>query len=189
MKKILLFLVFSFLFTLLTRAQDAEPVFEEEKEEESIEKPAKKKRKLNEKLSFGGGFDFSFGTYTVLSLSPILAYRAHERVLLGFEVRSAYVSDSYNQIKSFYYGGGPFGRIVLFKGIYFQAQAEFINYDNELFNATRPGRRWNSAIMFGGGYRQQIGERSYSYVSILWDINETSNTFFTNPIVRFGIMF
>lgn len=182
-KKIIIILVF-FYFPIFIFAQDAEPEFEENETEKVINPP-----RLIDKLAFGGGFSLSFGTYTRIAVSPIIGYRPIEPFLLGIEGRFAYIKDIYNGFQTYYYGAGPFARFTFFKGIYAQVQAEYVNYDEIIFLSYNSRRIWNSAYLVGFGYSQQIGERSYSFVSVLWDINETAATLYESPIIRFGIIF
>ncbi len=184
MKKAIVFIFISLIFSFSVLAQDAEPEFEED--EVQKEKP---KKKLSKKITFGGSFGLTLGTYTRVAVSPIVGFRPIERVLLGVEGRYVFIKNYYSSNSSHCYGYGPFARLILFKGFYFQAQAEFMSYDNVVFDENNPGRKNNIGLMLGGGYRQQIGERAYSFVSILYDINETANSFYLNPIIRFGITF
>jgi len=182
-KKIIILLVF-FYIPISIFAQDAEPEFEKDKKEE-----VKKESRLIEKLAFGGSFSLSLGSYTRIAVSPIIGFRPLDPVLIGIEGRFAYIKDTYNGFQTYYYGAGPFARFIFFKGIYAQIQSEYMNYDEILFKSYSSRRIWNSAYLIGGGYSQQIGERSYSFISILWDINETAATLYESPIIRFGIIF
>jgi len=43
--------------------------------------------------------------------------------------------------------------------------------------------------MVGGGYRQRLGERSSVTITALWNLNQTANTPYSNPVIRLGFNF
>jgi hypothetical protein len=45
---------------------------------------------------------------------------------------------------------------------------------------------WAHDIFLGGGYRQWIGEKAFMSLSILWNVNETPYSPYSNPIFRIG---
>ncbi len=184
MKKVLFFIFIFFVFYGKIYSQDAEAELRKQNIKENQDT-----LKWFEKLTFGGGFSLSLGSYTHVSISPIVGYRPVPFVLVGIESRYAYIKDNLNGFSSNYYGGGPFVRLIVYKGIYAQAQAEYVNYDAILYNSTTSQRIWSSAYLIGVGYRQALSEHSYSYISILWDINETATSLYTSPIIRFGFLF
>lgn len=168
-------------------SQDAEAELENNKEKQE---KVKQDLRFIDKFTFGGGFGLSFGSYTRIAVSPLVGYRPIPRVLIGAEGRYAYIKDSYNGFKTYYYGFGPLARLIVYKGFFLQAQAEFLNFDDILFNSYVSNRKWNTAVLVGAGYRQQLSERSFYYMTVLWDINDTSSSLYVNnPIIRMGITF
>ena len=46
-------------------------------------------------------------------------------------------------------------------------------------------RQFNSFLV-GGGYRQQIGGNAAMNLMVLWNLNDTYDSPYTNPIIRIG---
>jgi len=166
-------------------AQDAEAELDSTRKEKTHTE-----KKFIDKFTFGGGFGLSLGSYTRIAAAPLVGYRPIERVLVGIEGRYAYIKDTYVGYKTHYYGFGPLARVILFRGLFAQAQAEFINYDQIITLSYQSHRIWSNAVLVGAGYRQALSDRSYYFITVLWNINETgSSIYVNNPIIRMGITF
>jgi hypothetical protein len=82
------------------------------------------------------------------------------------------------------YGGNVFTQ-YMFNNLPVLAHAEtaLMNY----YSFNRSARITTTAVLLGGGLKQDFGGRSYLSILILWDINETEDSFYPNPIIRAGI--
>jgi hypothetical protein len=153
-----------------------------------------KKPSFKDKLYFGGGLGLQFGQVTLIDVSPIIAYKLTNRIHPGIGLTYSYCNDKSYSIPIDYssYGGSVFLRIFLFESLYAHTEAEYLNI--KVFNFTssstyQTNRQWIQNYYIGGGYFQKIGERSGIYFTILWNLNQTDLTPYSNPIMRIGFAF
>jgi hypothetical protein len=156
---------------------------------------------------FGGNLGMVFGTVTNVQVSPIVGYYITKRLAAGagpyyeFYKRSDFV-----KVKTHIYGGNVFTRYFVFPdlgtffpimgGIAIFAQAEFMGlslereYFKSPFTATNEeGRFFSENYFVGGGVFQRIGKKSGLYFTVLYVVNESAESPFTNPVVRIGFNF
>ena len=82
---------------------------------------------------------------------------------------------------------GPCG----FKDVIFaHVEYEALNLETEFFDPSyyrhSTPRFWVNSVLVGGGYRQPIGEYSSINLMLLYNINETIDSPYKNPIIRMG---
>ena len=53
----------------------------------------------------------------------------------------------------------------------------------------KPGQRLISSLFLGVGYEQPISERAFMDIMVLYNINETYLSPYTNPVFRIGFGF
>lgn len=137
------------------------------------------------RVTVGGGLGATFGDLTYFEISPTAGYYITDNILAGIGGTYIYYSDNINEYKTNIYGGTLFTE-YLFKDLPILAHAEtnLMNYYS-----------WNSqarinavGVFLGGGLKQQLGDgHSYLSILVLWDVNETKDSFYPNPIIRGGI--
>jgi len=194
-QKIILLLCLIGLASNLVFSQDLEPP-----------RQVKKQQQRN-KLFFGGDFSLQFGSITDLEIGPLVGYRILPRLSVATGVKYEFYADSrFNPvIKTNIYGLRTFARYLIIPeigkliplninlGIYVHSEYEGLSLDREWFDntssSTVPGRFWLSSILVGGGLRQPIGPRSSINFSILYNLNETANSIYSNPLFRIGFIF
>ncbi len=150
-----------------------------------------------EKVFFGGNFGLQIGTITSIEVSPVAGYRITDMFYSGVGVTYDFYNNSFFDYSRHIFGGGIFARAYLFKGIFAHSDVFLFNVDDyNKFTPTagaisykKEGRIWIPSFMVGGGYSQPMGERSEAYMMILWDLNETSDSPYENPIIKFGFYF
>jgi hypothetical protein len=143
-------------------------------------------------MFFGGTFGLQFGTQTYVELAPIIGYNFNSRLSGGLGLKYIYykINDGYYNYSSNLYGGGPFLRYILFEGLFAHAEYEVLNMEvPEPPNYIYYTRQNITSIFLGGGYRQMIGERSSMDFLILYNINHSLYSPYTNPIFRIGFGF
>lgn len=86
------------------------------------------------------------------------------------------------------YGGGVFTQLIPFKFLVLHAEVDMLNLDS-YENYPEVTRTWDMPVLVGAGYRMPIGEKGSVNYMFLWNINETKNSPFTNPIIRINFMF
>jgi hypothetical protein len=153
-----------------------------------------KRPTFKDKLFFGGGLGLQFGNITFIDVSPQIGYKLTERIHPGIGFTYSYYKNNYYTPSINYssYAVSGFVRFFIFEGLFAQAEAEYLN--TKVFYITGPStyetkRKWIDSYFVGGGYYQKFSERSGMYFSILWNLNETEESPYTNPIMRIGFNF
>lgn len=136
-------------------------------------KPEKEKPKssLRDNLFYGGYITLSFGDYSVIGIEPMVGYRVNPKFSAGVKVRYEYIQDDrYNRDRTTSsYGGSVFGRYRVTPKFYLQLEPATYNY--ELFYSDGSSEReWVPYVFAGGGFRQPLGERSWLYAEIMFDL-------------------
>jgi len=146
------------------------------------------------RLFTGGNLGLQFGTYTSIDVSPIIGYYFTNKFAAGIGAIYQYngFKDNINPANSYntnIYGANCFLRYYLFKNIFAHAEYEALNLETLYFdqlNRYSTPRFWVQSVLLGGGYRQPIGEHSSVNIMLLYNINETVDSPYSNPIIRMG---
>ncbi len=126
---------------------------------------------IRDNLFYGGYINLSFGNYSVLGIEPMVGYKWDENISTGVKLRYDYIRDSrYDTTRTTSnYGGSIFGRYRITSEFY--AQLEPAAYNYELYYSDGSSEReWVPYLFAGGGYRKPLGERSWLYVEIMFDL-------------------
>ncbi len=149
-----------------------------------------KKPDFRSRLFYGGGFGLQFGSATLIELSPLVGYKVTPK--LGIGVSPTYKYYHYNNyygpdldLASNVYGGSIFARYTIIQSVF-----AHVEYETLFYNTSTPGyptymEQFNSFFV-GGGYMQYFGANSGMYIEVLWNLNDTPNSPYTNPIFRVG---
>jgi hypothetical protein len=179
MKNILTLIIISFSFSAFAQG----PLIERP------EMPAQES--IFDHLYFGGGFGLSFGNVTYVEISPLVGYKLTDRFSAGLALKYIYYkySDDYQKYSTNIYGGGPFARYIIFDGLFLHTEFEVLNLevpDPFSYNLRRENI---TSVFVGGGYRQMIGNSSSLDLMLLYNINESTNSPYSNPVIRVGFGF
>ncbi|NOQ26227.1 MAG: hypothetical protein GQ564_12760 [Bacteroidales bacterium] len=156
-------------------------------------------------LFWGGSLWLGLGSYTYVDVNAVFGLQITERFNLGLSGKYQYYNDKRSIAGNFetsVYGGSVFSQIAIIKdfrnlvkvkghsGIIAHIEYEFLNTEYNYIYFNDPDlnydRYWLHNILIGGGYFQQIGKGSKSYIILLWNVNETSNNPYTYPQLRIG---
>ena len=148
------------------------------------------KASLRDKIYFGGYLGLQFGTYTLIDVSPLIGYKITPKFHAGLRFTYQYSKTEYYNVsyESSSYGGSIFTRFYLFKGLYAQGEAEYLNLEYINVNG-QTSRMWVDSYYIGGGYFQPFGKRGGMYFTVLWNLNESQYSPYENPIMRIGFTF
>jgi len=147
------------------------------------------------RLFTGGNLGLQFGTYTVIDISPIVGYYITKKISTGIGATyqyygykdKIYPSDNYS---TNIYGAKCFIRYYIIESIFAHAEYEALNLETIYFDPSNyrhsTPRFWAHGVLLGGGYRQAIGEHSSINLMLLYNINETVDSPYKNPIIRMG---
>jgi hypothetical protein len=158
-----------------------------------------------DRLFFGGNFGLMFGTITNIEISPLVGYYITPRLAAGGGIRFEYYRDKgyYSPYQTTIYGGDIFSRYTIIRnlgeglniglntGIFVQVEYEALSLEKAYFEPpyTEAGRFFVHSILAGGGLIQPIGNRSAFIFTVLYNLNETARSPYSNPIVRVGFTF
>lgn len=145
---------------------------------------------LKSHLYFGGGFGLQFGYMTLIEVSPLVGYNITPKFSVGLSPTYKFYkyNDYYGQnldLKTNVWGGSIFSRYYIFESVF-----AHVEYESLLYNTQTPGfpetkQQYNSFFV-GGGYNQRIGGNSGMYIMVLWNLNDTPDSPYINPIIRVG---
>lgn len=191
MNKRTLILITVFLVSGFLSAQDFIP-------DNNVPQPEKKKSwSLSEKLFFGGGLGMQFGTYTNIEIAPLVGVKITPEWLAGGGFSYQFISarNIYtNEVQSTsFYGPRVFTNYLLISDIFAHLEYEALSLETKYYDNMNmyPGQRrfWMDSFLIGAGYRMAISDRSSVNLMVLYNLNETSNSIYTNPIFRVGFYF
>ena len=174
--------------------------------QESDEGENNSKQKENEShLFWGGSLWLGLGSYTYVDVNAVFGFQITERLSLGLSGKYQYYNDKRSIAGNFetsVYGGSVFSQFAVIKdfrnlvkvkghsGIIAHVEYEFLNTEYNYIYFNDPdvnyNRYWLNNILIGGGYFQQIGRGSKSYIILLWNVNETADNPYTYPQLRIG---
>jgi len=156
-------------------------------------------------LFWGGALWAGVGTYTYVDVNVIFGSQLTDRLNLGLIGKYQYHKDKRalgGNFETSVYGGSFFSQFALIKdfrelfkikdqsGIIAHVEYEFLNtkYNYLYFNVADPGRGryWLNNVLIGGGYFQHMGERSKTFIILLWNVTETSDNPYLYPQLRIG---
>ncbi len=156
------------------------------------------KRSLSERLVFGGSLGAQFGTNTQVNLSPIIGYRATEKLTTGIGVTYIYYKYKYYTVtnqtlteEDNIWGGSLWAEYRVIPQAFLHVEPGFLNLsvpkldaNNYYYGETTRDNIYQ--FLVGGGYYQAIGNNAGMQFSILWDLVDEKYSPYENPIIRIG---
>lgn len=141
-------------------------------------------------LYFGGGFGLQFGYMTLIEVSPLVGYIVTPKFSVGISPTYKYYkyNDLYGKnldLKTNVWGGSIFTRYSIFENVFAHVEYESLFYNEQVPGYPEIRKQYNSFFV-GGGYNQRIGGNSGMYILLLWNLNDTPDSPYINPIVRVG---
>jgi hypothetical protein len=148
------------------------------------------KSDFKSRLFFGGAFGLQFGSVTLIELSPLIGYKITPKFGIGigptykyYRYKDYYSPSAYSQTNVF--GGSIFARYFIFENVFAHAEYETLFYNTYVPGYPKEMQQYNS-LLVGGGYRQQIGANAGMNIMLLWNLNDTPGSPYTNPVIRIG---
>jgi len=147
-----------------------------------------------DRLMYGGDFYLQFGTIRQVILSPRVAYKFTEKYSAGVGISFMYYDNKNYNNETFVYGGSLFMDYTLFNFVFAHCETESLNmetYDLAPFSTTKwiATREWVTGVYVGGGISIPMGERAKTVLMVLYNLNQTRDTPFSNPQIRIGVQF
>ena len=146
-----------------------------------------KKLPFGERIFYGGNFGLQFGNYTLVDVSPMIGYRITSRLDAGIGGTYKYYSyktySGGSRLQANIFGGNTFTRFFVFRDVFAYGEYEYLYYKVKDIN---PYSVDYTSLLVGAGYRQPVSERSYMYIMLLWNLNDTPDSPYSNPVIRVG---
>lgn len=154
---------------------------------QQLENPNSAKSSFASRLYFGGGLGLQIGSITLIEVSPLVGYKITPKFSVGLSPTYKYYkyNDYYGNQKTNVFGGSLFSRYVIWNNIF-----AHVEYESLYYNVKVPGydvaKKHFDSFFMGGGYNQPIGMNSAMYVLALWNLNDTPDSPYINPVIRVG---
>jgi hypothetical protein len=152
-----------------------------------------KKSRLSDKIFFGGGLGLQFGTVTIVDVSPMVGYKPTNNWFIGVKGNYQYYNNNSIHESTQIYGGSLFTSYILFENVALYAEYEALNMETAYFDPyhtqSTNHRFWVHSPLVGGGFSQSLGERSKLLILVLWDLNNSYYSPYTNPIIRLTYLY
>ena len=140
-----------------------------------------------DRVSYGGNVGFSFGTETIVNISPRVGYYVTDNFMPGIAFTYQYYKrDSFEDKRM---GGSAFAKYFISEELFIQAESEMlrstytVNNDGYLINEPS----WINSTMIGGGYNS--GGFSMTAMYII-NHNPKTSPYGNSPfVVQGGFMF
>jgi hypothetical protein len=159
-------------------------------------------RSFGSRLYTGGNLGLQFGNVTLVDISPIVGYRLTEDIDIGISLTYKYYNykdyyyyfptKQYFDLKTNIFGGGVFGRYYFTENLFAHAEIEYLDFTVDKYTSYNNGLEIDkeklgiTSIFIGGGYKQEMGSNSFFTFMLLYNLNETQNSPYTNPVIRVG---
>lgn len=145
-----------------------------------------------DRLFFGGNLGLQFGTITIIDVSPLAGYKITDRLAAGIGITYQYYNDKRftPAFSTSIYGGRVFSRFTVIENLFAHVEYEVLNYDAlfvDPYGYFNKDRVTANNFYVGGGYRQSIGGKAALEILILYNLNESAQSLYQNPIMRMGI--
>jgi hypothetical protein len=148
----------------------------------------------------------SVGTRSYIDVAPLVGYHLTHRLSAGLGPHYIYMAQKATPYLPFsyhthLYGGKVFARfsvitdaekflpVNLFSELFLHIEYEAISLEKAYFYApTYPdeGRFIYQGFLVGGGLSQRVGPLNSISFMVLWDLNESSRSPYSNPVLRFA---
>jgi hypothetical protein len=161
----------------------------------SAQQVAGNERPEPQRWVFGGDFGMGFSTYgSNILVSPQIGYRITPQFEAGSRLTYNYSSykNGNDKLRLSYYGGGFYASYIIYRGIFAHAENEILSYQPVYldYNGLVKGdRRVVHSIFIGGGYRQYFSATGFGSIMLLYNLNETLDSPYDNPMIRIGFGF
>lgn len=179
MKKIILLITFFFVMF--------QNIFSQIDYFDSQSKPSKDSSFFFARPQIGGEFNLTFGTYTIVSASPKIAYPITK--FLNFGVGGDFIYYKYINLDDWIWGANIFFDLYFIKILFLHGEFQKLSVTNFASSSTSQSKVWVDALYLGIGYKQDISSRFFVQYSLLWDFKQSNFSVYTNPTYRVVIYF
>ena len=114
----------------------------------------------------GGGMGLSLGSYTRISIEPLIGYQVSPKLSVALKFRYEYFKDTRYRttFEGSNYGASIWGRYFVIPQLYAHAEYAFMKYDFSLTD------EWIPFMLVGAGYQKKISKNTWVYGQVLFDV-------------------
>lgn len=170
----------------------------EESEPKTIEKPKKSPFFKKENVFVGGGLGGGFGNGSgMIQVSPLVGYNFTESFQTAFKISYTYIYGTEGITAQRYsdniIAASLINRYVIWKGVFVQVEPEIMNRKDYYTQTNALGvdelmsKRINVFNLYvGGGAYLDFSSNSGGFILLLYNLNQTRNSFNRNPHIQAG---
>ena len=151
-------------------------------------------------------FWLSFGTMTYVEVAPLVGYHVSDRFAVGLGPHYIFQSQKATSYYPYAYQTHVFGLkgfarfslithaedflpINLFSDLFVHVEYEGMSLEKQYYYAPNypdDGRFIYQGLLVGGGITQRVGLYNSISIMVLWNLNESSRSPYSNPVFRVG---
>jgi len=133
------------------------------------------------KVFFGGGFGFGYGDISWIEVWPVLGYRVSPKLTAGVEfLYRARDDDRYaKDIDATDYGISPFVRLNLMRGLFVQAEYEYLSYEYVDAGLLSTERDDYDSVLLGVGLSRPMGGHAAFVISAFYNFSYSDDDLYS----------
>ncbi len=170
----------------------------EESAPENKENPVKEKFLKKKNVFVGGGLGGGFGNGAgMVQASPLIGYNVTESFQTALKVTYTYIYGTEGVTAQRYsdhiIAGSFINRYLVWKGVFLQIEPEVMNRKDYSLQTNTLGvdelisKRINVFNLYaGGGAYLDFTSNSGGFILLLYNLNQTKNSFYRNPHIQAG---
>ncbi len=147
---------------------------------------------LKRTFNLGGELGLTLGTNTSIMVSARGSYNFNNFIALGINPFYWFIQSNYYYpaTKLHMTGMRAFLDFSIFKILYLHCEFEELIYNAPALDYPY-NKMWYTSenLLVGPGIRQLISSNFYSYLEVLWNLNENMNSIYSSPIIRAGVIY
>ncbi|MCE1202958.1 MAG: hypothetical protein LWX09_12780 [Bacteroidia bacterium] len=152
---------------------------------------------FDRKWVLGGDFGMGFSsTGSSILIAPQLGYKINPDWEAGIRLTYNYRSYRWQEqrIRTHDRAAGIFTNYEVWRGFFAHAETEWLQYTPVYITGIptwleKGDPRMFNSIFLGGGYRQYYSTSGYAYLLLLYNLNDSYDSPYNNPIIRAGVAF
>ncbi len=132
----------------------------------------------NDRLWFGGGIGFGFGTVSYVEVAPIVGFSVTKKLSVGGGITYRYRDDDRfaNSPSTNDYGANVFGRYRFLPALFGHVEYEYLSYEFVGLDGSKDRDNFSS-VLAGPGFFQPLGKRTSFFALVLYNFSYDSDDF------------
>ena len=140
------------------------------------------------RMVFGGNIGAQFGDITIVEVAPTIGYRITDEFISGIGLKYIYFKDKFYNFQTDIYGGSIYSQYYFLNSFVAHGEIEVLNLDAYNPISETSIRKNITSVLVGGGLKFEAGRNTFITILGLWNLNETPESPYTNPIIRVGLV-